>query len=128
MDVDIGSSAVANGVLGLVFGVVTTLVVDTAFLIQVGGPFLPDRLFLHDPDVFFYLSSFVISSQPLHQHAVRLISASAYIEFRTSDVLFHFLFHYSSFLFFSSVCECDSICAGEQRHILAYYSRTHSTV
>lgn len=35
MDVDIGSSAVANGVLGLVFGVVTTLVVDMAFLIQV---------------------------------------------------------------------------------------------
>ena len=39
MDVDIGSSAVANGVLGLVFGVVTTLVVDMAFLIQAGGPF-----------------------------------------------------------------------------------------
>ena len=39
VDVDIGSSAVANGVLGLVFGVVTTLVVDMAFLIQVGGPF-----------------------------------------------------------------------------------------
>jgi hypothetical protein len=35
VDVDIGSSAVANGVLGLVFGVVTTLVVDMAFLIQV---------------------------------------------------------------------------------------------
>ena len=35
MDIDIGSSAVANGVLGLVFGVVTTLVVDMAFLIQV---------------------------------------------------------------------------------------------
>ncbi|EEC72292.1 hypothetical protein OsI_05467 [Oryza sativa Indica Group] len=34
VDVDIGSSAVANGVLGLVFGVVTTLVVDMAFLIQ----------------------------------------------------------------------------------------------
>lgn len=34
VDVDIGSSAVANGVLGLVFGVVTTLVVDLAFLIQ----------------------------------------------------------------------------------------------
>ena len=33
VDVDIGSSAVANGVLGLVFGVVTTLVVDMAFLI-----------------------------------------------------------------------------------------------
>ena len=35
VDVDIGSSAVANGVLGLVFGVVTTLVVDMTFLIQV---------------------------------------------------------------------------------------------
>ncbi|KAK3127934.1 hypothetical protein QOZ80_7AG0580370 [Eleusine coracana subsp. coracana] len=34
VDIDIGSSAVANGVLGLVFGVVTTLVVDMAFLIQ----------------------------------------------------------------------------------------------
>lgn len=34
VDVDIGSSAVANGVLGLVFGVVTSLVVDMAFLIQ----------------------------------------------------------------------------------------------
>ena len=33
VDVDIGSSAVANGVLGLVFGVITTLVVDMAFLI-----------------------------------------------------------------------------------------------
>lgn len=40
VDVDIGSSAVANGVLGLVFGVVTTLVVDMAFLIQVGVSFL----------------------------------------------------------------------------------------
>ncbi|KAL6896952.1 hypothetical protein ACP4OV_007524 [Aristida adscensionis] len=34
VDVDIGSSTVANGVLGLVFGVVSTLVVDMAFLIQ----------------------------------------------------------------------------------------------
>ncbi|PKA66386.1 hypothetical protein AXF42_Ash007083 [Apostasia shenzhenica] len=34
IDVDIGSSTVANGVLGLVLGVVTTLVVDMAFLIQ----------------------------------------------------------------------------------------------
>uniref|UniRef100_A0ACD5Y090 Uncharacterized protein n=1 Tax=Avena sativa TaxID=4498 RepID=A0ACD5Y090_AVESA len=34
VDVDIGSSAVANGVLGLVFGVITSLVVDMAFLIQ----------------------------------------------------------------------------------------------
>lgn len=35
LDVDIGSSAVANGVLGLVCGVLTSLVVDMAFLIQV---------------------------------------------------------------------------------------------
>lgn len=35
IDVDIGSSTVANGVLGLVIGVITTLVVDMAFLIQV---------------------------------------------------------------------------------------------
>ncbi|KAL2609496.1 hypothetical protein R1flu_028069 [Riccia fluitans] len=34
VDVDIGSSTVANGVLGLVFGVVTSLVVDMAFLVQ----------------------------------------------------------------------------------------------
>lgn len=32
---DIGSSTVANGVLGLVTGVITTLVVDMAFLVQV---------------------------------------------------------------------------------------------
>lgn len=35
IDVDIGSSTVANGVLGLVTGVITTLVVDMAFLVQV---------------------------------------------------------------------------------------------
>lgn len=35
IDVDIGSSTVANGVLGLVVGVITTLVVDMAFLVQV---------------------------------------------------------------------------------------------
>ncbi|CAL2258463.1 unnamed protein product [Prunus armeniaca] len=35
IDVDIGSSTVANGVLGLVIGVITTLVVDMAFLVQV---------------------------------------------------------------------------------------------
>lgn len=35
IDVDIGSSTVANGVLGLVLGVVTSLVVDMAFLVQV---------------------------------------------------------------------------------------------
>ncbi|ONK79922.1 uncharacterized protein A4U43_C01F11850 [Asparagus officinalis] len=34
IDVDIGSSTVAKGVLGLVLGVVTTLVVDMAFLVQ----------------------------------------------------------------------------------------------
>ncbi|KAL6501799.1 Protein ENHANCED DISEASE RESISTANCE 2 [Orobanche gracilis] len=37
IDVDIGSSTVANGVLGLVIGVITTLVVDMAFLVQVLG-------------------------------------------------------------------------------------------
>ena len=49
----------------------------------------------------FILSSSVISSQPLHQLAVRLISASTHIEFRTSDMLSYFLFRYSSFLFSS---------------------------
>ncbi|XP_020260698.1 protein ENHANCED DISEASE RESISTANCE 2-like [Asparagus officinalis] len=45
IDVDIGSSTVANGVLGLVLGVITTLVVDMAFLVQ-GNTFdeLPERL------------------------------------------------------------------------------------
>lgn len=45
VDVDIGSSTVANGVLGLVFGVVTTLIVDMAFLVQ-GNVMeeLPERL------------------------------------------------------------------------------------
>lgn len=45
IDVDIGSSTVANGVLGLVVGVITTLVVDMAFLIQANTPEeLPERL------------------------------------------------------------------------------------
>ncbi|XP_059641226.1 protein ENHANCED DISEASE RESISTANCE 2 [Cornus florida] len=45
IDVDIGSSTVANGVLGLVVGVITTLVVDMAFLVQ-GNSMdeLPERL------------------------------------------------------------------------------------
>uniref|UniRef100_A0A0D6QSV2 START domain-containing protein n=1 Tax=Araucaria cunninghamii TaxID=56994 RepID=A0A0D6QSV2_ARACU len=45
VDVDIGSSTVANGVLGIVCGVVTTLVVDMAFLVQ-GNSIdeLPERL------------------------------------------------------------------------------------
>ncbi|KAJ6814072.1 protein ENHANCED DISEASE RESISTANCE 2-like [Iris pallida] len=45
IDIDIGSSTVANGVLGLVFGVITSLVVDMAFLVQ-GNTFdeLPERL------------------------------------------------------------------------------------
>ena len=34
---DIGSSTVANGVLGLVIGVITSLVVEMAFLVQVGN-------------------------------------------------------------------------------------------
>ncbi|XP_019152879.1 PREDICTED: protein ENHANCED DISEASE RESISTANCE 2 [Ipomoea nil] len=45
IDVDIGSSTVANGVLGLVIGVITSLVVDMAFLIQGNTPDeLPERL------------------------------------------------------------------------------------
>ncbi|XP_073105809.1 protein ENHANCED DISEASE RESISTANCE 2 isoform X4 [Elaeis guineensis] len=45
IDVDIGSSTVANGVLGLVLGVVTSLVVDMAFLIQANtSEELPEQL------------------------------------------------------------------------------------
>ncbi|KAL6322997.1 hypothetical protein AAG906_023614 [Vitis piasezkii] len=45
IDVDIGSSTVANGVLGLVCGVITTLVVDMAFLVQANtAEELPERL------------------------------------------------------------------------------------
>ncbi|GMH09162.1 hypothetical protein Nepgr_011002 [Nepenthes gracilis] len=45
IDVDIGSSTVANGVLGLVIGVITTLVVDMAFLVQANTEDeLPERL------------------------------------------------------------------------------------
>lgn len=45
IDVDIGSSTVANGVLGLVIGVITTLVVDMAFLVQSNTvDELPERL------------------------------------------------------------------------------------
>ncbi|KAJ8754358.1 hypothetical protein K2173_002809 [Erythroxylum novogranatense] len=45
VDVDIGSSTVANGVLGLVIGVITTLVVDMAFLVQANTmDELPERL------------------------------------------------------------------------------------
>ncbi|KAK9120384.1 hypothetical protein Syun_018001 [Stephania yunnanensis] len=45
IDVDIGSSTVANGVLGLVCGVITTLVVDMAFLVQANSvDELPERL------------------------------------------------------------------------------------
>lgn len=45
IDVDIGSSTVANGVLGLVCGVITTLVVDMAFLVQANTfAELPERL------------------------------------------------------------------------------------
>ncbi|XP_066387748.1 protein ENHANCED DISEASE RESISTANCE 2-like [Miscanthus floridulus] len=45
IDVDIGSSTVANGVLGLVCGVITTLVVDMAFLVQANTyEELPERL------------------------------------------------------------------------------------
>ncbi|KAH9753079.1 protein ENHANCED DISEASE RESISTANCE 2-like [Citrus sinensis] len=45
IDVDIGSSTVANGVLGLVIAVITTLVVDMAFLVQANtADELPERL------------------------------------------------------------------------------------
>lgn len=45
IDVDIGSSTVANGVLGLVTGVVTSLVVEMAFLVQANTTDeLPERL------------------------------------------------------------------------------------
>ncbi|KAK9214881.1 hypothetical protein WN944_006881 [Citrus x changshan-huyou] len=45
INVDIGSSTVANGVLGLVIGVITTLVVDMAFLVQANTTDeLPERL------------------------------------------------------------------------------------
>ncbi|KAL3497964.1 hypothetical protein ACH5RR_040696 [Cinchona calisaya] len=45
IDVDIGSSTVANGVLGLVFGLMTSLVVDMAFLVQGNSQDeLPERL------------------------------------------------------------------------------------
>ncbi|KAL8141721.1 hypothetical protein V2J09_014753 [Rumex salicifolius] len=45
IDVDIGSSTVANGVLGLVVGVITTLVVEMAFLVQANTEDeLPERL------------------------------------------------------------------------------------
>ncbi|XP_043808450.1 protein ENHANCED DISEASE RESISTANCE 2 isoform X3 [Manihot esculenta] len=45
VDVDIGSSTVANGVLGIVIGVITTLVVDMAFLVQANTTDeLPERL------------------------------------------------------------------------------------
>lgn len=53
VDVDIGSSAVANGVLGLVFGVVTTLVVDMAFLIQVNNTPLDNLLFFSGSSIQF---------------------------------------------------------------------------
>jgi hypothetical protein len=45
IDIDIGSSTVANGVLGLVIGVITSLVVEMAFLVQANTPEeLPERL------------------------------------------------------------------------------------
>ncbi|XP_052297625.1 protein ENHANCED DISEASE RESISTANCE 2-like isoform X6 [Citrus sinensis] len=45
IDVDIDSSTVANGVLGLVIGVIMTLVVDMAFLVQANTTDeLPERL------------------------------------------------------------------------------------
>ncbi|KAK1368302.1 ENHANCED DISEASE RESISTANCE 2 [Heracleum sosnowskyi] len=45
IDVDIGSSTVANGVLGLVIGAMTSLVVDMAFLVQANtADELPEKL------------------------------------------------------------------------------------
>ncbi|XP_010529240.1 PREDICTED: protein ENHANCED DISEASE RESISTANCE 2-like [Tarenaya hassleriana] len=45
IDVDIGSSTVANGVLGLVIGMITSLVVEMAFLVQANTQEeLPERL------------------------------------------------------------------------------------
>lgn len=44
LDIDIGSSSVANGVVGLVLGYLSKLTVDMAFLIQVShtpNAFLP---------------------------------------------------------------------------------------
>ncbi|XP_060179730.1 protein ENHANCED DISEASE RESISTANCE 2-like [Lycium barbarum] len=38
IDVDVGSSTVANGVMGLVIGVITSLVVDMAFVVQGNTP------------------------------------------------------------------------------------------
>lgn len=52
---DIGSSAVANGVLGLVFGVLTSLVVDMAFLIQVTQFAFFSTDIIHVIQLFFFL-------------------------------------------------------------------------
>jgi hypothetical protein len=60
IDVDIGSSSVARGVIGLVLGYVTSLVVDLAILIEVCA-FLPlVMIFLDKPstNVFIFHSSF----------------------------------------------------------------------
>ena len=43
---DIGSSTVANGVLGLVIGVITSLVVEMAFLVQVTNGHIISYVFL----------------------------------------------------------------------------------
>lgn len=66
IDIDIGSSTVANGVLGLVFGVITTLVVDMAFLVQVLGFTLgPMILFLCCLQLFS-LPAFILFGNPLN--------------------------------------------------------------
>ncbi|KAG6514008.1 hypothetical protein ZIOFF_024346 [Zingiber officinale] len=65
IDVDIGSSTVANGVLGLVFGVITSLVVDMAFLIQaIGSDELPERLIGAVRIAHIELSSAVLADIP----------------------------------------------------------------
>ncbi|KAL2348825.1 hypothetical protein Fmac_002825 [Flemingia macrophylla] len=77
IDVDIGSSTVANGVvLGLVIGVITTLVVDMAFLVQANTPDeLPERLIgaVRVPAstrysmVFYFVTKELVSGSLLHR-------------------------------------------------------------
>ncbi|XP_057518243.1 protein ENHANCED DISEASE RESISTANCE 2-like isoform X2 [Amaranthus tricolor] len=65
VDVDIGSSTVANGVLGLVIGVITTLVVDMAFLVQANSEDeLPERLIGAVRASHIELSSAVVPDLP----------------------------------------------------------------
>ncbi|KAG6791945.1 hypothetical protein POTOM_001080 [Populus tomentosa] len=54
VDVDIGSSTVANGVLGLVIGVITTLVVDMAFLVQAQLQLVNSVIFGIRAEIIYY--------------------------------------------------------------------------